>query len=64
MEQQGILDVGNEVHLWALHLVFLPRINKALDIFTNTWNNHKLSTQGGKTPYQLYVRGMKVAQLR
>lgn len=58
MEEQRILDVTNEVHLWALHLVFLPRINKALQIFTETWNNHKLSSQGNKTPKQLYYRGM------
>ncbi|KAG9043187.1 hypothetical protein FS837_009922 [Tulasnella sp. UAMH 9824] len=57
IEQQRILDTTNEVHLWALHLVFLPRINKALQIFTDTWNNHKLSSQGNKTPKQLYYRG-------
>ncbi|KAG9011864.1 hypothetical protein FRB90_006962, partial [Tulasnella sp. 427] len=56
MEEQRILDVTNEVHLWALHLVFLPWINKALDIFTETWNNHKLSSQGNKTPKQLDYR--------
>ena len=63
MEEQHILDTTNEVHLWALHLVFLPRINKALEIFTETWNNHKLSSQGNKTPKQLYYRGKSGNQL-
>lgn len=63
MEQQGILDTTDDIHLWALHFVFLPRINKALSIFTSTWNNHKLSSQQNKTPYQLYLRGEKVVIL-
>lgn len=57
MERIGILDVGNEVHLWALHFVYLLRINHALETFTQTWNHHKLSSQRNKTPYQLFVRG-------
>lgn len=57
MEHDGILDMSSEIHLWALYLVFLPRINRALDIFTQTWNNHKLSSQCSKSPYQLYIRG-------
>lgn len=57
MEAEGILDIGNPVHLWSLHLVFLPRLNAALRSFVETWNNHKLSTQQNRSPYQLYIRG-------
>lgn len=57
MEDKGILDNDNPVHLWVLHFVFLPRINHALDAFTTTWNNHKLSSQRNKTPQELFLRG-------
>ena len=30
MEQSGFLDVENPIHIFSLHLVFLPRINTAL----------------------------------
>lgn len=33
MEDEGILDVNNEQHLFALHYVFLPRIDRALQAF-------------------------------
>ena len=31
----------------------MTRIQKELDDGVNTWNNHKLSTEGNKTPLQL-----------
>ena len=40
MQHHGILDHLNEYHLWALHHVFIPRINRALGEFVNSWNNH------------------------
>ncbi|WAR20678.1 hypothetical protein MAR_014652, partial [Mya arenaria] len=33
MEQDGILDVDNEVNLLSLHLVFLKRIQSSVDRF-------------------------------
>ncbi|KAG8928962.1 hypothetical protein FRC01_005115 [Tulasnella sp. 417] len=58
METQGILNPDDRVHLWALHLIFLPRINHALGIFVETWNNHKLSTAQNQSPSALWLRGM------
>lgn len=58
MEQHGILNPDDSVHLWALHFVFLPRINRALAGFQATWNNHKLSTQKNKTPLELWRQGI------
>ena len=34
MEDMGLLDTLNEVHFFALHYVYLPRINRALQHFT------------------------------
>ena len=34
-----------------------PRINAVLKEFTESWNNHSVSTENNLTPNQLYVRG-------
>ncbi len=57
MEHHGILDHLNEHHLWVLHYVFIPRINKALKEFVNSWNNHPIRTAGHKSPQQLFTAG-------
>ena len=37
---------------------FLPRINRALDFFVESWNNHPLSTEHNRTPTnQLFIEG-------
>lgn len=57
MEQQGMLDVLNEVHLYALHYVYIPRINHALAVFQEGWNHHGIRTEGHLSPQQLFVQG-------
>lgn len=54
MENEGILDPLNELDLYALHFVYLPRIKHALEIFRKGWNCHKLRTTG-KSPQQMYT---------
>ena len=62
MEQNGLLDHLNEKHLWALHYVFIPRINKSIQEFVNSWNNHPLHTAGHKSPHQLFTAGALLLQ--
>lgn len=62
MEQQGLLDPLNEHHLWALHFVFLPRINKTLGEFVRSWNHHPLRTTSHKSPNQLFTAGAILLQ--
>lgn len=57
LENEGKLNPGNEIDLYCLHLVYLPRINSALESFINSWNNHPISTERNMTPNQLFVRG-------
>lgn len=45
LEQNDLLDPINEEHLFALHYVFLPRINRALKHFVGAWNNHGVRTE-------------------
>ena len=56
MESIGILDPLNE--LVALHLVYQPRLDKALKNFISFWNNHKLRTEGALTPMQIWMPGV------
>ena len=58
MEYKGILDVQHDIHLFCLHYVFIPRIRKHLTEFSNGWKLHGLSTEGCKTPMQLWIQGM------
>ena len=37
LEQQGALDPLNEVHLYALHYVYVARLNHALKVFQDGW---------------------------
>ena len=57
MEQQGILDPLNEVQLFALQCVYLPRINRALTTFEEGWNDHGIRTAQHHSPRQLFVQG-------
>ena len=57
MESQDILDPDNELHLFALQYIYIPRVKRALDYFTLQWNNHPMSTQGNKSPLQSWTAG-------
>lgn len=58
MESTGLLNPLDSVHLYALHFVFLPRINKALNDFISGWNKHTLSKTGGHSPMKLFTKEM------
>lgn len=55
MEEQRILDCDNDTHIYALHYIYIPRINNALIAFMNGWNNHGIRTEHGRSPKQLFV---------
>lgn len=57
LEDRELLDPLNEVHLFVLHYVYLPRINRSLEGFVKGWNSHTVRTAGFMTPNQLFVEG-------
>lgn len=59
MENSGILDSNNHLHIIALQHIFLPRINRSLKEFVLQWNNHSLRTAEGMSPLQLWATGMQ-----
>lgn len=58
LESDNMLDPLNEADLYCAHYIFIPRINQALEEFQESWNNHALSTEGSRTPYQLLMEGL------
>lgn len=58
MEEDGLLDIANDIHLYCLHYVFLPRLNYHLQTFSEAWDNHPLSSEGNHTPNEMWFRGM------
>ena len=58
LEAEGVLDPLNEVDMFCLHFVYIPRVNKCLADFQGSWNCHPLSTEGNMSPSQLFVEGL------
>ena len=58
LESFGLLDPLNELHLFALHYVFQPRINRSIEEFVLQWNHHGLSSERCQTPLQLMIEGL------
>lgn len=56
LESIEALDVDNESDLFSLHYVYIPRINRTLDEFKAAFNNHSISSEGNRTPLQLFTR--------
>ncbi|XP_063056347.1 uncharacterized protein LOC134450437 [Engraulis encrasicolus] len=57
LEEDGLLDLSNVVHLFCAHHIFIPRLANTLHTFVEAWDNHPLRTEGGLTPNQLWVLG-------
>ena len=70
LECNGVLDPDNDVHLFCLHYVFLPRLQAQLQKWRRAWNRHSIRTANGQSPqqlwsiglYQLFARGLQVPQ--
>jgi hypothetical protein len=58
LEDNQLLDPLNELHLFALHYIYIPRINKCLQEFKSQWKNHPLSSERNRTPLQLFTSGV------
>lgn len=58
LEEHHNLVTNNMVYMFCLHYIFLPRINRSLEIFVDSWNNHSIRTEHNSTPRQLFIKGM------
>ena len=58
LENEGFLDLLNEVHLLALHDSYMHHIKKVLEEFSNDWRYYPLSIGRNLSPYQFLNYGM------
>jgi hypothetical protein len=56
--EEMLWDPLDGEHLFALHFVFLPRINASLSEFRGQWNHHGLQTSGHQGPLALWETNM------
>ena len=54
LEGYGLLNSLDELELFALHFVYLPRINASLQEFLSQWNHHGLRTVHHQSPLALW----------
>ena len=62
LEDIGMLDINDPLDIYSLHIVALPVLQHHLDLFQEAWANHRLRTEGNKTPQQLWILGLHTAQ--
>ena len=53
-----MLNVENEIHIFFLHYIYIPRINRAVSQFLDGWNHHPLSSMRNLSPVQLWIAGL------
>ena len=58
LENLCLLDSLCEIDLFALHYIYLPRINASLGQFVEQWNFHGIRTTGYQSPMALWHAGI------
>ena len=58
LEDNDLLSPTDDVDLFCLHYVYLPRINRALNEYSAAHNHHQLSTEHEWTPYQIWCHSV------
>jgi hypothetical protein len=57
LEFVGLLDPLDELALFVLHFVFIPRLNRSLDEYKQDWNHHPMSSVRNRSPLQIWHEG-------
>ena len=57
-EDLQLLNPDDTRDVYALHFVFIPILQKHLDMFQQGWAHHSLRTEHNKTPQQLWILGL------
>ena len=56
MEDEGILDPLNDLHVVVLHHVFLHKIQQMLDMWNGAWSQHRVRT-AISSPIRMWIAG-------
>ena len=59
LEALGMLDPDNEIHLFCLHFIFIPRINRHLTTWREAWAKHPMRSEHNFSPEQLWISGLQ-----
>lgn len=59
LEDIGLFNCDDELAIYALHYVYLPRINRHLQEWQSSWIHHPLSSAHNCTPNQLWTSGLQ-----
>ena len=57
MKTEGILDIGNGIHMLALQYIYATRLEVDLQAWANSHNNHGVRKENYKTPSQMWCAG-------
>ena len=57
-------DPDNPLDIYAVHTVFLPKIQCKLDLFQSGWANHRMRTEHNWSPIHLWIEGLRSLQSR
>ncbi|KAL6459658.1 hypothetical protein MHYP_G00314170 [Metynnis hypsauchen] len=55
LEAAGQLNPDSDAHIFALHWIFIPHLQRHLAFFKEAWNHHRLRTEGNQSPVQLWM---------
>lgn len=58
MEEEFLLDPNDDFDIFCLHFLYLPTINKHLDMFRHAYMNHRMRTIGHLSPIQMWRRNI------
>ena len=58
LEDNGMFDSSNREDMFSLHYVYIPRVNRHLEVWRQGYLQHRIRTAGNRTPMQLYILGL------
>ena len=67
LEAQAGLKPENDIHIWLLHLLFMPSIDQDALEWAEAWNHHKMSFDGEereRSPHDMFFFGVLEQGLR
>lgn len=59
LETVSMLNPNDDVHLFCLHAVYIPRINKHLESWRKAWAKHPMRSERSLSPEQLWITGLQ-----
>ena len=58
----GIINCDDKRHLFVLHYIFRPWINRVLKSFFKSWNKHPIRTENNWSPEQIWTMGWLICE--